>query len=64
MDLKKYYNKTVIVINSNDQIFSGVISDYFFPDDNTSMKESIVLETNSGDLYEFTWDDIKSIKEE
>ena len=61
MTLKQYYNKTVNVVDNNSQVFNGIVTDYFFPEDNESGKESIVIETSGGDLYEFTEDDINKI---
>lgn len=61
MSLKMYYGKKVNVVCQNGRSFRGVVSDYFFPDDNESNEESIAIETNGGDIYEFTKDDISEI---
>ena len=61
MKLKSYYNKTVKIVDNNDQSFNGIVSDYFFAEDNESGMESIVIETDNGDLYEFTEEDIDHI---
>ncbi len=61
MKLKEYYSKKVNILASNGTTYSGTVNDYFFPDDNDHGMESIVLETLSGDLVEFTELDIKTI---
>lgn len=61
MELQSYYNKNVTIIDIDGQTFAGVVSDYFFADENESGKESIVLESKDGDLVEFTENEIKEI---
>lgn len=61
MTLKPYYNKTVNIVDDNNQVFNGIVTDYFYPEDNESEKESIVIETSGGDLYEFTEENINQI---
>ena len=63
MKLKQYYGKTITVVDSNEQIFKGIVSDFFFAEDNESGTESIVLETEEGELYEFTEENISRIIE-
>ena len=59
--LKQYYNKQVNITDNEGRMFTGIIDDYFFPEDNESGVESIVLKTSTGDLYEFTEMDIQKI---
>lgn len=61
MDLKQYYNKKVIILGTSGGHFSGRVSEYFFPEDNENEQESIVVETDAGELYEFYEGDISSI---
>ena len=62
MKLKKFINEKVSIV-SNDGITScGVVTDYFYPDENESGEESIVIDTPAGKVIEFYGKDIKSIK--
>lgn len=61
MNLKSYYNKKVKIVDKNGHVFSGIVDEYFFPEDNESGVESIVIETHEGDLYEFAEDTIEKI---
>lgn len=61
MQLESYCGKTVSIVDNEGHVFSGVVDDYFYPEDNDSGSESIVLKTNSGDLYEFTSEVIERI---
>lgn len=61
MSLKSHYGKKVNIVDINGNEFSGIVEDYFFPDDNESGLESIVVKTNDGDLYEFTKETIEKI---
>ena len=61
MSLKEYYGHTVKILADNGEVFCGVISDYFFPDDNENNLESIVLRTSKGHLIEFKEKDIEVI---
>ncbi len=61
MGLQIYYGKKVSIVATNGRSYSGTVNDYFFPDDNESGKESIVLDTSDGDIIEFTEEDIESI---
>ena len=61
MSLKTYYGKKVNIVDSNGQMFNGIVDDYFFPEDNESGLESIVVKTGSGDFYEFTEETIEEI---
>lgn len=45
MLLKLYYGKSVNIVDTNGQMFNGIVEDYFFPEDNESGLESIVIKT-------------------
>ena len=62
MDLKTYYEKNVIISDFDGKIFYGFVDDYVYPEDNENENESIIIKTKSGDLIEFTEDDIAFIK--
>ena len=62
MSLLAFYDKTVRIHSCDGKVFFGVISDYFYPDDNDDNVESIILETKSGELYEFKQSDIQEIR--
>ena len=61
MNLKTYCGKNVNITTKKGNLFSGEITDYFYPEDNESNLESVVMETSSGDLIEFTSDNIEKI---
>lgn len=61
MSLKSYYGKKVTIVDVNGQIFSGIVDDYFFPDDNEHGLESIIVKVDKNDVYEFTEETIEEI---
>lgn len=61
MSLKSYYGKKVNIVDTGGQVFSGIVDDYFFPEDNESGFESIVIKTGSDDFFEFTEETIEEI---
>lgn len=61
MNLAQYYNKTVNIISTDEMGFFGKVSDYVYPEDNETGKESIIIYTANGDYIEFDEDDIKTI---
>lgn len=61
MELKHYYGKKVTIVDVDGNTFTGLVDDYFFPEDNEGDEESIVIKTNGGGLVEFTSKDIKEI---
>ena len=63
MDLKRYYDKTVLITTVKGKVFSGKVNDYFYPDDNESGLESIVIDTPDGSIIEFTEENIETITE-
>lgn len=62
MTLKSFYGKQVTVVCDNNQTFSGVVDDYFFPEDNDNGEESIILKTTDSEFVEFTASEINEIK--
>ena len=61
MNLKQYFDKSVKIVADNDLIFEGVVCDYFSPEDNDNVQESIVVEIGNKDFIEFYPSVIKSI---
>lgn len=62
MPLKQFYGKTVRIVAVNEKSFEGKVTDYFYPEDNESGKESIAIRDKfTGNLIEFPEEDIKSI---
>ena len=62
MTLKSFYGKQVTVVCDNGQTFSGVVDDYFFPEDNEIGEESIILKITGSEFVEFTASEIDEIK--
>lgn len=48
MKLKRFYNKKVNIIIKEGIAFSGVVTEYFYPEENESGKESMVIDSSSG----------------
>ena len=63
MELSGYLGKRVYITTYEGNIYFGEVADYFYPDENESGKESIVVETTNGKLIGFDEDDIRIIKE-
>lgn len=63
MDLSNYYEKDIIISDTDGKVFYGFVEDYFYPEDNENGKESIIVKTKSGDSIEFAEDDIAFIQE-
>lgn len=61
MNLKMYIDKKVNILAINGKSFRGQIIDYFFPDDNETEEESIVMKTSNGGFVEFNENDIEEI---
>ena len=62
MDLKQFYNKEVVIVSVNGQVFEGKVNDYIYSDENNLGKESVILDAKNGDIIEFTEEDIASIE--
>jgi hypothetical protein len=54
--------KKVKILDVDGEVFSGTVSDYFYPEDNEPEEESIVIDSSTGDLLEFYERYIKSIE--
>ena len=63
MNLRSFCGKNVDVLTKRGKFLSGYITDYFYPEDNDSEYDSIVMETNIGELIEFSVDTIEKITE-
>lgn len=61
MKLKRFYNKKVNIVTKEGIAFSGVVTEYFYHEENESGKESIVIDSSSGNPVEFYEEDIKII---
>ena len=61
MKLLEYYGKEVKITATNGQSFTGVISDYIYPEDNEPAEESVVMDAIGGRVIEFPASDIKRI---
>lgn len=59
--LKRYYRKRVEIVDSNGRQWNGFVTDYYFPDDNESGRESILLHTPDDWHIEFEPEDIGRI---
>ena len=63
MNLISFEGKRVDILTTKGKFFSGKIVHYFYPEDNDSEYDSIVMETNIGELIEFSVDTIEKITE-
>ena len=61
--LKNYYDRDVKIEVKDGRRFYGIVTDYFEKDDNENGKESIVIESIDGTVFEFYEDDISSVTE-
>jgi len=61
MELKKYYNQKVHIVDNFGNEWDGIVDIYCYPEDNDSGKESIIVNCN-GRSIEFEENDIKDIK--
>lgn len=62
MNLKQYDGEKVKIVDVNDQVIYGTVTDYIFPEDNEPEEESIVVASLNGDLLEFYENSIKTIE--
>lgn len=62
MNLKQYIEKNVLISANNGKTFNGIVDEYFYADETDSGTESIVIQTQDGELVEFTENDIVDIK--
>lgn len=61
--LKNYYDRDVKIEVKDGRRFYGIVTDYFEKEDNENGKESIVIESIDGTVFEFYEDDISSVTE-
>ncbi len=62
MNLKRFYNTKVNIITNTGMKFDGIVTDYFYPDENETGKESIVIDSSNSSAIEVYEDDIKEIE--
>lgn len=60
MNLKELLGRKVTIVATNGRIFTGRITDYFWPDDNEDNVESIVMKTDSNQYIEFRAEDVQT----
>lgn len=65
MELKKYEGKKVKIVDVDDIVFEGTVTDYIYPDEDETGLESIIIKCSKGPLHgqsvEFWEKDIKEI---
>lgn len=64
MKLVNFYGRNVIVILTDGSYITGTVSDYVYPEDNENGEESIIIDTNSGEIIELYEHDMLSISVE
>ena len=63
MELIKFYNKKVRIVDSRGVVFVGVVNDYIYPEDNETNEESIIIDVPDNEYpIEFYSKDIATIK--
>ena len=62
MNLVDFYGENVKITAVNGKVYTGVVDDYIYPEDNENGKESISVDTTSKDIIEFYENDIFSIE--
>ena len=62
MNLVDFYGENVKITTVNGNVYTGVVEDYIYPEDNENGKESIIVDTTSKDIVEFYENDIFSIE--
>ena len=62
MNLKQYDGEKVKIVDVNDQVLYGTVTDYIFPEDNEPEEESIIVVALNGDMLEFFGKNIKKIE--
>lgn len=54
MNLVRYYNKKVKIVDNDGEVFVGVVNDYIYPEDNEPVEqEGIIIDTDDGEILEF-----------
>lgn len=64
MKLVNFYGRNVTVILTDGSSVKGIVNDYIYPEDNENMKESLIIDTNSGEIIELYEHDMLSISVE
>ena len=64
MKLVNFYGRNVTVILTDGSSVKGTVNDYIYPEDNENRKESIIIDTNSGEIIELYEHDMLSISVE
>lgn len=64
MKLVNFYGRNVTVILTDGSSVKGIVNDYIYPEDNENRKESIIIDTNSGEIIELYEHDMLSISVE
>lgn len=62
MNLVDFYGENVKITAVNGNVYTGVVEDYIYPEDNENGKESIIVDTTSKDIVEFYENDIFSVE--
>lgn len=62
MNLVDFYGENVKITAVNGNVYTGVVEDYIYPEDNENGKESIIVDTTSKEIVEFYENDIFSIE--
>lgn len=61
MTLTQYYEKTVTILTVGGETIVGTIVEYFYPEDNESGIESVIVRNETGDEFELYSNDIDRI---
>ena len=64
MKLVNFYGRNVTVILTDGSSVKGIVNDYIYPEDNENRKESIIIDTNYGEIIELYEHDMLSISVE
>jgi hypothetical protein len=66
MNLAKYEGKKVEIIDNKNQTWEGIVTDWFYPEDNDPERESIVIKCDIGrfvgSYVEFCEEEVQTIK--
>lgn len=59
--LQKYLERKIRIVVEDGTTFKGVVTEYFFPEDNDNGMESVIIRTEHGELFELFESDIEEI---
>lgn len=62
MTLIQYCNERVKIVDDEGQTFIGTVTDYVYPEDNEPKAESIIIDTDDGEVLEFFEETISEIE--